>query len=52
MKINKKNYRTIWYDKASESVKIIDQTQLPFKLEIVSLKTLDEVILVIKKYAS
>ena len=34
---------------ASESVKIIDQTKLPFKLEIVSLKTLEDVILAINE---
>ena len=38
MLINNKSYRTIWYDKTSESVKIIDQTKLPFKLEVISLK--------------
>ena len=49
MLINNNPYRTIWFDKASESVKIIDQTKLPFKLEIVSLKTLDEVIFAINE---
>ena len=49
MLINNNPYRTIWFDTASESVKIIDQTKLPFKLEIVSLKTLDEVIFAINE---
>ena len=49
MLINNNSYRTIWFDKASESVKIIDQTKLPFNLEIVSLKTLDDVILAINE---
>ena len=49
MLINNNPYRTIWFDKASESVKIIDQTKLPFNLEIVSLKTLDDVILAINE---
>ena len=49
MLINNNPYRTIWFDKASESVKIIDQTKLPFKLEIVSLKTLDDVIFAINE---
>ena len=44
MLINNKSYRTIWYDNISESVKIIDQTKLPFKLEVISLKKLDDVI--------
>ena len=44
MLINNKNYRTIWYDNDTESVKIIDQTKLPFKLDIISLHTLDDVI--------
>ena len=44
MLINNKTYRTIWYDNISESVKIIDQTKLPFKLEVISLKKLDDVI--------
>ena len=44
MLINNKTYRTIWYDNISESVRIIDQTKLPFKLEIISLKKLDDII--------
>ena len=44
MLINNKHYRTIWYEKNSESVKIIDQTKLPFNLDIVSLKKFDDVI--------
>ncbi len=48
MKINKKNYRTIWYDKKEDNVKIIDQTQLPHKLEIVSLKSLEDTLIAIK----
>ena len=44
MLINNKHYRTIWYEKNLESVKIIDQTKLPFNLDIVSLKKFDDVI--------
>ncbi len=44
MLINNKPYKTIWYDKVSDSVKIIDQTKLPFSLKILSLKTLEDVI--------
>jgi methylthioribose-1-phosphate isomerase len=35
MKVDNTDYRTIWYDDASNSVKIIDQRVLPFKFEIV-----------------
>jgi len=49
MLINNNPYKTIWYDKGSESVKIIDQTKLPFNLEIASLKTLEDVILAINE---
>ena len=48
MLIKNKNYRTIWYDKKKDNVKIIDQTQLPFKLKILSLKSLDDVLIAIK----
>ena len=43
MFINNESYRTIWFDK-KEEVKIIDQTKLPFYLEIVSLNNLEDVI--------
>ena len=49
MLINNKNYRTIWYNKDLESVQIIDQTKLPFNLEIVSIKIIDDVILAINE---
>ena len=44
MQVGSKNYRTIEASKDQSYVKIIDQTYLPFKLKIVHLKTLDEVI--------
>ena len=34
MKVNEEDMQTIWFDKKSESVRIIDQTLLPFKLKI------------------
>ncbi len=40
MLINNKSYRTIWYDKKIEAVNIINQTKLPFDLEINSLYSL------------
>ncbi len=42
MNIDGKPYRTIWLGADGASVEIIDQTKLPFALEIVSLKTLDD----------
>ena len=32
MKINGKNFRTIWFDEKDQSVKIIDQTKLPYQI--------------------
>ena len=42
MNINGKHYRSIWYDRDSDEVKIIDQRWLPHDLRIVTLETLDE----------
>ena len=42
MKIEGKEYRTIWFDEDSQSVKIIDQTKLPHKFIIKDLKTVKE----------
>ena len=36
MKVNKKNYSSIWEEDGV--IKIIDQTKLPFKFELLSLK--------------
>ena len=46
MKIEGKNYRTIWFE--NNEVKIIDQTKLPHKFIIKSLKTVKEAINAIK----
>ena len=43
MLINNESYRTIWFDRKKEEVKIIDQTKLPFYLEIVSLNNLEDI---------
>ena len=43
MQIGGENTQSIWYDVKSESVKIIDQTLLPHKFEIVQLETLSDV---------
>ncbi|WP_424830644.1 S-methyl-5-thioribose-1-phosphate isomerase [Ruegeria sp.] len=42
MKVNGEHYRSIWWDKASGEVRIIDQRWLPHEFRIVTLKTLDE----------
>ena len=49
MLINKKKYRTIWYNKEKDNVQIIDQNKLPFELEIISLSNLNDVLLAIKE---
>tara|TARA_B100000575_G_scaffold169626_1_gene135725 strand:- start:773 stop:1843 length:1071 start_codon:yes stop_codon:yes gene_type:complete len=47
MKIESKEYRTIWFE--NNIVKIIDQTKLPHKFLIKDLKTIKDVINAIKK---
>ena len=49
MLVNEKHLTTIWYDKAKEVVKIIDQRLLPFELKIVELKTLEDFCFAIKE---
>ena len=44
MKIEGKEYRTIWFDEKSGSVKIIDQTKLPHQFIIKDLKTTKDAI--------
>lgn len=39
MKINNKDYRTIWFSEDSNSVKVIDQRLLPFDFTIVDVNT-------------
>ncbi len=46
MKIEGKNYRTIWFE--NNEVKIIDQTKLPHKFKIKSLKNIKDAINAIK----
>ena len=48
MRIEDKEYRTIWFDNNSQSVKIIDQTKLPHQFIIKDLKTAKDVINAIK----
>jgi len=48
MHINGKAFRTIWFDKKDQAVKIIDQTKLPHKFEVKNLKTVKATINAIK----
>ena len=48
MKIEGKEYRTIWFDEENKVVKIIDQTKLPHKFIIKDLKTVKDAINAIK----
>ena len=48
MKIEGKEYRTIWFDNEKQAVKIIDQTKLPHKFIIKDLKTVKDAINAIK----
>ena len=48
MKIEGKEYRTIWFDEKNQAVKIIDQTKLPHKFIIKDLKTVKDVINAVK----
>ena len=48
MKIEGKEYRTIWFDEQRQVVKIINQTKLPHKFIVKDLKTVENVINAIK----
>ncbi len=48
MKIEGKEYRTIWFDEKNQIVKIIDQTKLPHQFIIKDLKTVKDAINAIK----
>ena len=48
MRIQGKEYRTIWFDEENKVVKIIDQTKLPHKFIIKDLKTVKDTINAIK----
>ena len=48
MKIEGKEYLTIWFDEQNQVVKIIDQTKLPHKFIIKDLKTVKDAIKAIK----
>ena len=48
MKIENKEYRTIWFDETNQLVKIIDQTKLPHQFIIKDLSKVKDVINAIK----
>ena len=48
MRIEGKNYKTIWFDKNSKNVKIIDQTKLPHEFIIKELENVKDAINAIK----
>jgi methylthioribose-1-phosphate isomerase len=48
MKIENKEYRTIWFDENTKTVKIIDQTKLPHQFVIKDLETVRDAINAIK----
>ena len=49
MKVDGKDIRPIWFDKDSETVKVIDQRALPHEFVVAELKTVDDVIMAIKE---
>lgn len=48
MKVGKQSFRTIWPDPRCKFVHIIDQTQLPFAFNIVSIHSLEQMVQAIK----
>ena len=48
MRIEGKEYRTIWFDEQNQTVKIIDQTKLPHQFIIKDLKAAKDAINAIK----
>ena len=51
MKVNDKNYRSIWYDKDTKEVKIIDQRCLPYQFKIITIETIEDFEVAIKDMA-
>jgi methylthioribose-1-phosphate isomerase len=43
VKINGKQYRSVWFDATHDSIGIFDQTLLPHRFETLALATLDQV---------
>jgi methylthioribose-1-phosphate isomerase len=49
MRVDGKNMRPIWLDEATDTVRIIDQRQLPHTLSVMALTTVSDVIQVIRE---
>ena len=49
MLVQNKHLTTIWYEKNTDKIKIIDQRLIPFELKIIELNTVDEVCFAIKE---
>ena len=52
MKVNNKHYRSIWYEKDSNIVKIIDQRELPYAFKVIDLDSLEDFRIAIKDMAA
>jgi methylthioribose-1-phosphate isomerase len=48
MKVNGEHYRSLWADRAAGTVMAIDQTMLPHRFEIVTMRTLEDVAFAIR----
>ena len=48
MRVNGKSMQTIWFDNELNAVQILDQTMLPFKIQLKQLNTLEDSIYAIK----
>lgn len=48
MQVINQQLQSIWYDTARDAVMVIDQRKLPFRLEIIELKTLENAYMAIK----
>ncbi|MFY9833592.1 MAG: S-methyl-5-thioribose-1-phosphate isomerase, partial [Methylocystis sp.] len=48
MKIDGRHYRSIWLDPDGASVRVIDQTKLPFAFETRRLSSLDDAVVAIR----
>ena len=51
MKVNNKHYRSIWYEKDTNTVKIIDQRELPYSFKVIDLDSLEDFRIAIKDMA-
>ena len=48
MLVNGRYYRSIWFNDEENCVCLIDQTKLPFRFEVMDLKSLEDVVMAIK----